>query len=199
MIDEGYIKFNCRWSRTESLPSERFAPLNLWRQKLHQAGFIGVYPDGIGFGNISLRDEGTRFLITGTQTGHLPVLTGKHYTLVTAVDIPKNEVVCEGPIQASSESMTHAVIYALNKEIRAVMHIHHPELWNKLKDKIPTTRADVPYGTPEMADEIRRLYRESDLQNQKILVMAGHEEGIIAFGKTLQEAGDILFRAFEAV
>ena len=57
---------------------------------------------------------------------------------------------------------------------------------------MPTTLPKVEYGTPEMAIEIRRLYRETTLPKVKILVMAGHEEGIICFGETIVEAIEVL-------
>ena len=43
-----------------------------------------------------------------------------------------------------------------------------------------------------MAKEIQRLFRETDVKEKKILVMAGHKEGIISFGKDLDEAGKIM-------
>ena len=59
-------------------------------------------------------------------------------------------------------------------------------------DNVPTTKKEVPYGTPEMANEIFRLFKETAVQQEKIIVMAGHDEGIISFGKDLEEAGEIL-------
>ena len=61
-------------------------------------------------------------------------------------------------------------------------------LWQQLLNQIPTTRATVPYGTPEMATETQRLFQETDLPRTQIFAMAGHEEGIVAFGATLQIA-----------
>ena len=83
--------------------------------------------------------------------------------------------------------MTHQMIYQLSNEIKVVVHVHHQELWDKYKHKLPTTGEDVPYGTPEMANEIKRLYTEENLQETKCLAMAGHEEGLIAFGKNFEE------------
>lgn len=37
--------------------------------------------------------------------------------------------------------------------------------------RVPTTGADIPYGTPQMANEIKRLVKS--LSQDKILVMAG--------------------------
>ncbi len=191
--DEGVIKFHCQWTKTGSLTQGRIENLNLARNRLYDLGFIGVDDDGIGFGNISIRNgKGNQFIISGTQTGGIPRLHAAHYTRVTGFDLAQNSVTCEGPIQASSESLTHAMLYGLSGEIQAVIHIHHRDLWARLLNKVPTTSKAVPYGTPEMALEVKRLFKEAKLDEKKIFVMAGHEEGIVAFGKKLDEAGQIL-------
>jgi hypothetical protein len=46
-----------------------------------------------------------------------------------------------------------------------------------------------------MAREIRRLCDEANLLSRRLLVMAGHEEGVIAFGADLAEAEAILTQA----
>ena len=46
-----------------------------------------------------------------------------------------------------------------------------------------------------MAYEIMRLFKETDVPSRKILVMAGHEGGIVTFGKNLQEAFEVLMHA----
>ena len=79
-----------------------------------------------------------------------------------------------------------------DNSIQAIIHIHNLELWNQLMDKVPTTKKEVPYGTPEMAKEVFRLFQETNVKEEKIIVMAGHDEGIIAFGKDLDEAGSVL-------
>ncbi len=84
------------------------------------------------------------------------------------------------------------MIYELDASYQAVIHIHSLELWQKLMHKVPTSSADVPYGTPEMAYEIVRLYKETDLAQQRLLVMAGHKEGIISFGNNLAEAAQVI-------
>jgi hypothetical protein len=66
---------------------------------------------------------------------------------------------------------------------------------------IPTTDPSVAYGTPNMAYEVLRLYRSSPLAELRILSMGGHEDGIIVFGHTVEEAGQTLLvylaRAYE--
>jgi ribulose-5-phosphate 4-epimerase/fuculose-1-phosphate aldolase len=107
---------------------------------------------------------------------------------VTRCDIEANKVHCEGPVQASSEALTHAAIYALDPAIRAVVHVHSVAMWNKLIDTFPTTSRDVSYGTPEMAREFRRLYEETDFGQQGVAIMGGHEEGIVSFGRDVGQA-----------
>ncbi|MBE7382604.1 MAG: class II aldolase/adducin family protein [Leptolyngbya sp. SIO1E4] len=192
MHDDGVIKYRCDWDPGPPLIFEQLTSLIAWRDRLYKAGLIGVYPDGIGFGNISQRLTGTSFLISGTQTGHYPATTSAHYTLVDQWDIAQNTLHCVGPLKASSESLTHGALYEYSPDIQAIVHIHHRELWQAYQHVLPTTRADVAYGTPAMADEMWRLFRESDLHTQKVLVMAGHEDGLIAFGQTLQVAASNL-------
>ena len=55
-----------------------------------------------------------------------------------------------------------------------------------------TTAADVAYGTPEMAAETARLFRESDVRQVGMYAMAGHEEGIVSFGETPEQAAEVL-------
>ncbi|MGB5354407.1 MAG: class II aldolase/adducin family protein [Woeseia sp.] len=189
MIDEGYIKFELDWQRGPAPPADIVSQLNEWREPLYAAGLIGQYEDiGIGFGNLSVRGDAGHFIISGTQTGHLATLGAEHYATVTDYDIAANRVRCEGPIKASSESMTHAALYELCDKINAVVHVHSAALWNKLRNVLPTTDAAVSYGTPEMAEEFRRLHRETAFAKDGIAVMAGHDEGIIATGRDMQEA-----------
>lgn len=192
-IDEGYIKFNCEWINQ---PLSVNVPLELkfWRDKMHELKQIGHYAEiNIGYGNISVKTP-DGMIISGTQTGDVYPIQDEHFTLVSYYDINNNSVVCKGPIKASSESMTHAAIYEADSTIKAIIHIHNKELWLKLINKVPTTKETVPYGTPDMANEIFRLFNETSVSHDKIIVMAGHDEGIIAFGKTISEAGELILK-----
>ena len=73
-------------------------------------------------------------------------------------------------------------------------HFHDAILWATLLERLPTTSEGVPYGTPEMAYEIARLFKVSDVRRRKLFVMAGHEGGLVAFGKNLEEAFEIVMR-----
>ncbi len=193
-IDEGYTKYEVDWHPAPALPAEAVHDLNDCRNRLYDAGLVGYYEEhGVGYGNLSIRGpKAGTFIISGTQTGHLPRTDASHYALVTAYDIDANRVTCEGPIQASSEALTHAAIYGLDPCILAIAHVHSGDLWRRMKDRIPTTAAEVPYGTPEMAREFRRLYEETDFARSGVAVMAGHEEGLVAVGATIEEAAERL-------
>ena len=81
---DGYVKFHCHLtSEMITIPSELFIPLNNWRNELWMKCLIGAYPDGIGYGNISVRvPESDQFYISGTSTGGIPELDVIHYPLV---------------------------------------------------------------------------------------------------------------------
>ncbi len=157
---------------------------------MHDRKFIGYdAKQEVGYGNISHRHHNSdQFLISGTQTGHLEQLAPEHFSLVTTYDLANNKLQCHGPIQASAESLTHAALYNISTEINAVIHIHNVDMWETLKHQIPTSSEAVPYGTPEMAFEMQRLYRETEFSKHKMAVMGGHYEGLIAFGASVENA-----------
>jgi hypothetical protein len=207
---EGVIKFQMDYSVAPALAAPLLAELNAWRKLMYLTELIGQTPDrygGYGFGNISCRIDypcntgQPPFVITGTQTGGAPDLTPADYVVVTACYPETNRLVAEGPIKPSSESLTHGTLYALDDSIRWVLHAHSPHIWQHHADLDLPMTGDVPYGTPEMAAEVARLYRESDLPHKRIFGMAGHEDGIVSFGATAEEAGFVLLgclaRAFQ--
>ncbi|MGH8162825.1 MAG: class II aldolase/adducin family protein [Rhodanobacteraceae bacterium] len=152
-------------------------------------GLLGMAESGVGFGNVSLRDGTTdSFYITGSATGGLPTLTPQDCAKVLAYDFEQNWLRCEGRVIASAESLTHAAVYAMDPEAGAVIHGHDAALWQGLLERGFSTRPDVPYGTPAMAREVQRLFRETDLHLSRVFAMAGHQDGIVAFGHDLREA-----------
>ena len=164
---------------------------------MYDLGLIGVYENGIGFGNISRRlNAHNQFIISGTATGGIPRLSGEHYAIVRQADLAGNALHCEGQVIASSESMSHAVIYRECPQINGVIHIHHLKLWQALLHRVPTTDRSAAYGTPEMAESIVALLRETALPELRIFVMEGHEEGIFVFGETLEAAAAVILKRY---
>lgn len=188
-----YIKFTCKHAVVPAVLFAGFAQLNACRQKLRRLGVVGVDTGGIGFGNVSIRDSTTSgFYITASATGGISELTPADYTKVVAYDFAKNWLRCEGSAMASSESLTHAAVYESEPRAGAVIHGHNFKLWAALLGHAPTTSKAVEYGTPEMAYEVRRLFKTMDVKSRKIFVMAGHEGGVVTFGKDLEEAFAVL-------
>ena len=193
-----YVKFTFERTGAEIGRFDQLAELNAYRRKLLQLRLIGVDSSGIGFGNLSVRDGATRnFYVTGSATGGLPGLSLTDCVRIVAYDFTRNWLSYEGATIPSSESLTHAAIYESDPSTSAVIHCHDSVLWATLLNRAPTTSKAVPYGTPEMAYEIMRLFKGTDVRSRKILVMAGHEGGIVSFGKNFAEAFDILMRARE--
>jgi L-ribulose-5-phosphate 4-epimerase len=195
-----YIKFTCEHTAAEITPFGGLAELNTYRRKLLQLRLIGVDSNGIGFGNLSIRDGPTNnFYITGSATGGIPELTLADCARVVAYDFKRNWLRCEGSAIASSESLTHAAVYESDAKAGSVIHCHDSKLWAALLNQAPTSSKAVEYGTPEMAHEVTRLFKLTDVQSRKIFVMAGHERGIVAFGRDLEEAFAVLLREWKKV
>jgi L-ribulose-5-phosphate 4-epimerase len=190
-----YIKFSCERAAAQITSFCGLAELNAYRRKLLDLSLIGVDPNGVGFGNLSVRDGATdNFYITGSATGARHELTLTDCAKVVACDFKMNRVQYEGSALPSSESLTHAAIYQSNANAGAIIHCHNSELWGTLLHEAPTTSKTAEYGTPEMAKEIMQLFTRSDAQSRKIVVMAGHKGGILTFGKDLEEAFAVLVR-----
>jgi ribulose-5-phosphate 4-epimerase/fuculose-1-phosphate aldolase len=190
-----YIKFKCEHTVVPAVLFDGFAELNACRQKLRRLEMIGVNANGIGFGNLSIRDGTTNsFYITASATGGISELTLAGYARVVAYDFARNWLRCEGSVIASSESLTHAAVYESEAKAGAVIHGHNLKLWATLLGHAPTTSKAIEYGTPEMAYEVRRLFKTTDVKSRKIFVMAGHEGGVVTLGKDLEEAFTVLER-----
>jgi ribulose-5-phosphate 4-epimerase/fuculose-1-phosphate aldolase len=186
-VTDGVIKYD--FVREDaSLPDPvTVRPLEAVRSRLLALWLIGVH-EGIGYGNLSCRDGAGGFVVTATQTGHLETLGPRHYVRVTEADEARFFLRYRGAEKPSSESLTHATLYALKPGIGAVIHVHSRTLWDfMLAQGYPAT-ADVPYGSPEMTHEVRRLYTENDPFERPVFAMRGHEEGVIAVGRDIAEA-----------
>ncbi|MGC9151070.1 MAG: class II aldolase/adducin family protein [Microbacter sp.] len=193
-MEEGYIKYHCQWNQTAPFTHHTLKELIEWRNFLYQHGLIGMYPDGIGFGNVSIRYKNNLFFITGSATGHITHIEREHISLVLHADVTNNVLTCEGPVKASSESLSHAVIYESVAAVNAVVHIHHKPTWERWIHQLPTTDVTASYGTPQMAEEIKKILHNPSQMKEQIIIMGGHEEGIITFGNNLKEAVTVLMK-----
>lgn len=200
VIDDGVIKYD-RSNFTQCGPIDlvEYSGLEYWRKKLYKLNLIGEYPlEQVGFGNISeIKDYSgfdkvnvPQFVITGTQTGKYPELDGRFYTRVLDYDIDHLKIKMMGPVEASSEALTHAAIYAHNKKIQAIFHIHSADIWKgMIKDECDFTDRSIPYGTVEMARATEKCIAQNDSGS---FCMHGHEDGVVAYGRNLEEAGQLI-------
>lgn len=190
---EGVIKFKFNLKMAPPLEENLYIDIEKWRAILFKMNLIGEYPtEKVGFGNLSkLIDTKTgEFIITGTQTGKYPNLNGSQYTRVTKCNLDKMSIDAIGPIAPSSESITHHAIYGQCPQVKVVFHVHHADLWNyMINNQYDNTPADIDYGTREMAKAVQQAIQD---KSTGILVMAGHQDGIIAYGPTVEEAGKII-------
>jgi ribulose-5-phosphate 4-epimerase/fuculose-1-phosphate aldolase len=210
MAEEDVIKFDLRHRNTRAAdPPEILHVLNAWREMLWRLHLVGQDPErygGFGFGNVSLRlapfdapVNRRRFLISATQTGSLAVLDDTHYTVIDEYDPVKNLIVSTGALPPSSESLTHGMIYNMDNGIRAILHVHSPDIWETAGEAgIPIADARVAYGTPEMTVEVARLFRQTDVRQRQLFAMGGHRDGMVAFGTTVNETGRVLIDALVA-
>lgn len=199
---EGVIKYRLVFE--ERALSERsyqsiLAELNHCRTRLKQASLIGQDDqryNGDGFGNISLRVSARSFLITGSQTGHLDTLNLSQAALVNDFSIPLNQLHALGQSKPSSESMTHGIAYEVSPHIQAVVHVHSPEIWQSIDDlALPFTAQTIPYGTPQMAHAVKRLIdQEYSPDKDLIFGMKGHQDGIVAVGKSAHSCAASLLK-----
>lgn len=188
MINEGYIKY--RSQREEGMIPDHpdFSALNRCRTELFDLRLIGLYPNGIGYGNVSLRLSASQFVVSGSATGGIRELSKEHYAHVVSFDLDQNCVKSVGRIDASSETMSHGAVYRALPGVNAVIHIHSRVLFDLMRSEhYPETGPAFLFGTPELARAIEKLVVSCG-SNHGIFVTAGHDEGIIAYGETIEKA-----------
>ncbi|ABC28736.1 Ribulose-5-phosphate 4-epimerase and related epimerase and aldolases [Hahella chejuensis KCTC 2396] len=200
MAQEGVIKFDLRHTQ-QSLPEHvDLSELEAWRGVLFEHELIGQDPfryDGLGYGNISMRvSPDGAFVVTGSQTGGEPYLDASQYALVTGSEVNANRLTSVGEIKPSSESLTHALLYDLDPDVQAVVHVHSPEIWhNAAALGLTTTPESAEYGSMDLVNAIKSLWRDGKLKTPGVFVMLGHQDGVVAFGPSLRAATGIILNA----
>jgi ribulose-5-phosphate 4-epimerase/fuculose-1-phosphate aldolase len=195
-MQEGYLKFTIHLTEGDVPVSAELERLNECRTELHDLKMVGIYPNGIGYGNVSIRvGQSEKFIISGTSTGARRILPLAEYCLIDAFDLAKNEVFCTGRVRASAETMSHGVIYRTHPQVMCVLHAHDRKLFDfMLANGYPRTPESAEFGTPEIATEIASLVRAAP-QPQGLFATAGHDEGIIAYGPDIAAAMRLLVEA----
>lgn len=196
---EGVIQFayNLALPGEAGVDAEIAAMLNSWRSILRNLHLIGQDAgryDGLGFGNISARTspETTEFVISASQTGAVDELTSEHLVRVTAWNLERFWVEAEGHQPPSSETLTHAMIYAADPRIRWIMHGHDPHIFaNSAALGLPHTGKHVGYGSPEMTAAVAAVL--DDNQSRPLVFSTlGHTDGVFSCGPTARDTGGLL-------
>lgn len=206
---DGVVKFNCDFATGNPPDEKEIGELMFWRDRFFEIGLIGQDSSrygGAGYGNVSQRiepfdGEHPRIVATATQTGGIPKLGIEGYVTVLECHPERNNVlVVESPtgkIKTTSEIFTHNQVYLLGRgigkipNVRSVVHVHSPLMWkNAQRLGMPRTNPSAQYGTPEMALETERIYPEA--KRLGIFSMGGHEDGIVSFGSSPEEAASIM-------
>jgi len=181
---EGVIKFNLEFQRAPAQALGDIAELNAWRQILFRLGLTGRDPSrygGLAYGNVSQRANSDRFIVSGTQTGGKPCLTADDYCLVLDFDLEENSICAMGPIEPSSEALTHGAVYSAVPQAGCVLHVHSSEIWRHAQLlNIPLTDKAIAYGTSEMGRAVGQAAKDS---TRGIVAMGGHEDGVLAFAE----------------
>ncbi len=197
---EGVIKYQLKHTFEPLKDSYFFREINAWRHIFFKLNLINQDPnryEGYSFGNISHSITETSFIISGTQTGHLSHLTLSDYCLVRDASPKNNQIISIGESKPSSEALTHASVYAQDPQIKAVIHVHCPKIWQNTHTLLlPFTGKNIAYGTVEMAESVTQLFKQELFQGDGIFSMLGHQDGVVAFGHSISQAADILIRQF---
>ena len=193
---EGVIKYRLDYAPSALPDDTNLDGLMRWFRRCRERELIGRDAkryDGYAYGNISVRAP-RGFVISGTQTGGEPTLSATQLAWVIDFDIGANWLQAGGPARPSSEAMSHGQVYRTLPHVGAVIHVHSPVLWRSAADlALPTTLPSAAYGTPAMAAAVKAVLLARRDHSGGVFAMGGHEDGIIAYGSGIDDAGRRLF------
>jgi L-fuculose-phosphate aldolase len=137
-------------------------------------------------GNLSIR-FGDGFFISASGA-NLGCIEENELILVERCDVEGECVVYRGPMEPSSESIMHWLIYRNRPEAEAIIHAHgefatRPEL---LVGVVEESEREEPYGTVELA----RMAIATFQRAERIMVLRNH--GYVAIGPDLDRTCDLV-------
>ena len=203
---EGVVQFGYA---LEPGPGQPLHPdLLAWRELLMRQELIGQDPtryDGYSFGNLSARlaptnlgakaistDTNGLFIVSASQAAHRDHDDPATWTTIDHINLERFWVEGRGELPPSSETMTHAMIYAAEPNAQFVFHAHSPEIWNNADALLlPSTPANVPYGSPAMSQAVIDLLA-ANMSRPLVFTTRGHTDGVFALGPTARDTGGLL-------
>lgn len=195
--NEGAIRFSFdlrRGDAADAIPADAFRYLTAWRDILRRLRLLGRDPrryDGYHYGNLSVRDPSCsrRFFVTASQTSGRPRVSARQIVRIDACDAARFVLTATGTAAPSSESISHAMLYAADPAIGWIMHGHSATIWQHAAAlRLPCTPAEVEYGSPAMARAVGELLTA---RRERPLVFAtlGHTDGVFAAGADADSTG----------
>lgn len=181
----------------DALDPSLMPSLSAWRTMLKRLELLGQAPDrydGFGYGNLSGRSNAQEqgFVITASQTSGVKNLREEHLVQITGYNLSRFWVDAVGEQPPSSETLTHAMIYAADSRINWVFHVHCPEIWSNSEALgLPSTGADVSYGSLDMVRAVADLLA-SNQSRPLVFTTLGHHDGVFALGANSRDTGGLL-------
>ena len=190
------MQFAYGLSDTPAAPAS--AELQAWRELLQRLELIGQDPlryGGLAFGNMSQRlPAGAKgeFIVTASQSAHRDHDDPAAWATVDDASLERFWIEARGSQPPSSETMTHAAVYAAEPKANWVFHAHSPSIWRQHETlNLPTIAADVPYGSLAMVHAVALLL-QTHLSRPLVFVTLGHEDGVFSLGANARDAGGLL-------
>ena len=148
-----YVKFTYQRARPDIAPFDALAELNACRRKLLEQRLIGLDSNGVGFGNLSVRDGVSgNFYITGSATGGLARIDADRLRTSRGVRFRKELA----PLRRRCDSFIGIVDARRDLRIRSNDLCGHSLsrlgfVGGRFSIAFRQLRRPLLYGTPEMA------------------------------------------------
>ncbi len=134
-------------------------------------------------------DYGKRLLING-KNADLKKITQQDIVEIVDYDPLKNIMMVIGLNDPALETPVHWIIQKARHDVNAILQINSTALYERFKNKIPTTENDTQPGTLERAKELLRTLRKG-----KIILIKN--EGIVFVGINGKQIHDSLLTFLE--
>lgn len=178
------VKFKTVFTGNSPPDDGRIDELKYWCRIFHERKLARPHKWG-SFGNLSFRDSGSSFIITGSGVRFGDEWVENPFVRVVSCDMANSIVQAEGTRDPSSESMLHHSIYQARPEINAVFHGHSRLILERAADLgLVQTLSEEPYGSVSLARSIVEV-----LDQNLFIVIRAH--GFVSLGLTMNEAGEL--------
>ena len=182
------VRFKTIFLNKNIVEDKKIKELIKWGRRF---GILGLSPkyNGGSAGNLSFRTK-DGFIITSSRSD-LSDLKKEKFTEVINCDFDKKETYVNGINEPSSETFLHFSIYNKRKYVNVIFHVHDDGVLKHVgKMKTPVTHEKKLYGTLELADKAMKI-----LKKNNYIILKDH--GIVAMGKSTEEAGKMVLNKFE--